>query len=195
MTLASASFGGYDLLLSKEVSWSIKEGTSPHIATFHMRPEDAQALSEKPSNTPFSLQMYDFAPGSEEGGHQLIVNDLYLLDVRPGPHPWISEVTVADKRWLWTYSTVLRRYNMRRHVGVKRLIDNDSFAVSFDRADNIQFWRWSLRQKKAGKLVKWDVYRIIEDVMKAVNESVKDYGGGNTAVKIDNDIVGSLLRS
>ena len=192
-TQGSAFFGGHALLMSKEISWSIREGTSPHIQTFHMRPEDAQDLVGYGANVPFSLQMYDWPAGSEQSQHSLIVNDLYLLDVKPGPHPWISEVTVADKRWLWPYSTVLRRYNMRRHVGVKRILNNDSFAVPFDRADNVQYWRWSLRKRKSGELVTWDLFRLVKDVMEAVHEPTKNFSSVNTKVKIDQHLTGRLL--
>ena len=182
-----ATFGGFPLLLSKEVSWSLKEGVTPHIQTFHMQPKDAESLQRVKANIPFTLHMED------DSGHVLDVEKLFLLDVQPGPHPYISEVTVADRRWMWPNAHVLRRYNVRRAVGTKRVLNNASFAVPFDKAPEVQYWRWSLfSYRTSNQLIPWTTTNIMKDVIKAVGEVEDAFKSGPLNVKIDTDIVGKL---
>src|SRR5258705_3295322 len=107
---STATLAGIPLLNSKPIRWSIREGVAPVIETFHIIPGEASGLSKERAVT---LELK-----GPRGG--ITFKNLWIIDFPPGPNPYIAAVTVADRRYWWQYPHVLRRFNMRRRVGVKR---------------------------------------------------------------------------
>lgn len=175
---ATATLGGFDLLLEDEpVGWTLQAGTEPAIRLFSMSPDDAKAIAAV--SGPVTLVITPV-----EGG-TVTVSHLWALSVQPGPNPRISRVRVADRRWFWSRSHVTRRYNMRRAVGVKRLIANASaLQVDFDRAPDIAYWYWSLDEGQN----KWTPYRILSDVFAQVAQIERSFWGPLFKVVVDSRI-------
>lgn len=179
----TATLGGKTLILGEQgVEWTLREGVLPSTKTFEMSPDDAKSFIGY--TKPVELIITPLQ------GKPVKVTNLWVLNVQPGPDPFTSLVTVADRRWFWSYGHVVRRYNMRRKVGTKRLLANDlQLDVNFDRAPDIAYWRWS----KNGN-VKWVAFTAIADVMKAVSQIEKNYTGQSFNIKID-DRIGSKISN
>ena len=178
-----ATFGGKTLILGEQgVEWTLREGVMPAIKTFRMTPADAVTFNGNPG--PYELIIKPLE------GNAVKVTNLWVLNVQPGPNPFESEITVADRRWMWSYGHVVRRYNMRRAVGTKRLLANDlQLDVNFDRAPDIAYWRWSLNGS-----VRWVAFSALADLMKAAGQAEKNYTGKTFTIKID-DRIGTKISN
>lgn len=176
----TASLGGKPLLLSAPVRWSLKSGTLPYVGTFDMAPADALEVSKL--KKPIDLII------TPPEGNPVKVEQLWALDIMPGERPEISKVTVSDRRWFWSYAHVLRRYNMRRNTGVKRILNNQGFVVNFDRAPQVAYAHYSLRNRSR----RWAAGEIIEDVFGLLSDAEARYMGKGFRLKIDNRLMQKL---
>src|SRR5574341_1568589 len=177
-TKATATLGGFDLLFGDEpVQWTLRPGVLPSTGTFTMDPSDAKKLESRTTPVELVIRSNDGAP--------VIVKHLWVLSIEPGDHPFHSVVKVADRRWMWDRAHVFRRLNMRRAVGVKRLLANDAaLEVNFDRAPDIAYWRWSIPAK--GR--KWEALTAIQTVMTEVAKIERNYWGQTFEVVVDSRI-------
>jgi hypothetical protein len=123
-----------------------------------MAPDDAAAISA--TSGPIDLLI------ETNGGPPVKVSNLWVLSVDPGEDKFISSVVVADRRWMWSYTHILRRFNIRRNVGTKRLIANDLVAAVNPTAFQVSYWAWSLNQ---GNI--WVTSSVLPEVLKAVGEA------------------------
>lgn len=168
----SCTLDGKYLLAEGVVDWTYTEGSSPHIAVYYLSPSDALALTR---GRPVTLQIVP------PEGPALTVTNLWVLNILPGPVPYVSAVKVADRRWFWSYKQVGPLYfNMRRTVGVKRILLNDNLAVNIDTAEDIAYHTQSLKKGKA-----WEPRQIIERVAGLVAEKEAQYWGQTFPLKID----------
>lgn len=172
---ATATLGGKPLLASSAVQWTLQNGTKPVIETFDMAPSDALTIAT-PTEVTLKIDIGE--------GNSITVNRLSVLNISPGENPFISKVTVADLRWRWSYRHILRRYNMRRNIGTKRVQANDEIAVGFDRAPDVAYWDWS-KNKATGQA--WTARDALEDVLKDL-QKIKDF-----KYKIDEKLASKLL--
>jgi len=172
----SASLGGKPLVIeSGSVRWSLREGVHPSIQEFEMAPDDAKEIWGKSGPLTLEFQHPD--------GKKVTIEQLWCLNLQPGPNPWISVVTIADRRWFWSYSLVRRVFNKRRNIGVKRVLANDEFAVDFDRAFEVGWWGWSLDNNR-----RYVPLRILQKVLEDVAEAEASGGGSKFPVTIESHI-------
>lgn len=161
---ATATLGGYECVLFENVEWPLRAGPLPTIQSFPMAPADAAKLAAQ-KKTPITLEI------KPAQGAPVVVQNLWVINVSPGPNPYLSRVTVADRRYWWKYGLVVGNYNCRRNVGVKRVLKNDQqLDVDFDRAPQIQYWRWSLLNgatKYQASTMLLDFFKKLEQVEKA----------------------------
>ena len=176
-----ARLGGFPLIGGESFSWPLREGTEPVVMEFTMAPDDAKQLKKKIG--PFTLEI------TPPEGKGIKAEFLYVIGVGPGINPYESKVRVADRRYWWSYPHVLRRHNIRRSVGTKRVLANDQFAVPFDRADEIQFWAWSLNGGN-----RWHPLLALMDIFKEVADTEGDRFGHRFSVKVE-DTIGSRLKA
>lgn len=183
-TKATATLGERPLLLLGDgVEWTLREGVMPNIQSFFMAPDDASVVAGKAEPVELVITPLE--------GNPVTVTNLWVLNVSPGPNPFISELTVADRRWFWSYGIVVAYYNMRRAIGVKRLLTNDGeLQVAFDRAPDIAYWRWSL----VNDTTKFEAVTMLSDVMKKVAQIEKDYWGKSFEVTVD-DRIGAQIAN
>lgn len=177
-TKPTATLGGKPLLGSSAVQWTLQEGTKPVIETFDMAPDDAKQIA---TSKEVDLVI------NVGAGNPLRVQKLSVLNISPGENPFISKVTVADRRWRWSYCHVIRRYNMRRNVGVKRIQANDQIAVSFDRAPQVAYWDWSQNNG-----VPWSAREGLEDVLERIQDFEQENGVSKFTFKIDERLSSKL---
>ena len=177
----SATLGGFPLLASAPVSWTLSSGVTPHTATFDMTPDHAKQLISRAASTNLPVELR-----IESGEHTQVFSDLYIIGKTPSMVPYIDKVVVADRRIWWRYGHIgPRRYNWRRRVGYKRLISIDSPQTIQDVADDVWYAPWSLKtfdrfdDGYAPSSEKWTALDMIINVIGAVLQTEKDYNGVN----------------
>lgn len=153
---STASLENYPILNSAPVTWSLRSGVSPVIQSVDMVPEDAQALFQGGARkSPVTLTITGSA------GQSLTVKNLWILNLAPGPNPYVTSVTLADRRWFWSYAHTLRRLNMRRRVGNKLAIASDLAPIQLNQSvPNFDYWPWSLNKGAV-----WQVDDALRDIM------------------------------
>lgn len=176
-----ATLGGKPLLNSSGVFWPLREGVKPVIQSFDMAPDDATAIATADAPVELVIQPAEGTP--------VKVSNLWVIAVYPGEDKFISSVTVADRRWMWSYKHTLRRYNIRRNVGTKRLIANDQVAAVNPTAFQVSYWGWSL---DAGKI--WVTKTMLTDVLKDVALAEFSKTGQKFQAKID-ERVGDKIKA
>lgn len=174
---ATATLEGLTLIMMGEgVEWPLREGVLPVIQNFHMAPADAIQFDGR--TRPVTLEIIPTE------GNPVKITNLWILNIQPGENKFISIVTVADRRWFWSYGHILRRYNMRRNVGVKRLIANNLELQDIgDRGPEVQYWRWSLDGNN-----KWVARNMIANLMNAIAQIELEYWDDTFKTKIDERI-------
>lgn len=163
--MTKATLAGKPLLNTDIVGWELREGVKPVVRTVDMAPLDAIAVST--TGGPVSLLI------QPEEGNPVKVQGLWVLNIQPGPNKYISKVTIADRRWLWSYSWILKRYNHRRNVGTKRLVANDQVPQVNAIAPSIAYWEWSLDSGRP-----WASFSMLTDLLKVMSEKEKSFTGG-----------------
>lgn len=172
----SVLLGGKPLVLeSGPIRWSLREGVQPVIQEFEMAPDDAKEIWT--ARGPLTLEF------RHPDGKQVKVEQLWCLNLQPGPNPWISVVTVADRRWFWSYALVRRVFNKRRNIGIKRVLANDEFAVDFDRAFDVGWWSWSLDSGR-----RYTPLRVLQKVLEDLADAEASGGGSRFPVTVESHI-------
>lgn len=177
----AATFGDRPILASAPVRWSLTQGVQPHVENIDMAPADALGFTDNPG--PHELVI------TPPEGPEIRVSNLWVLNVSPGDNPYISRVTIADRRWMWSYAHILRRYNMRRNIGTKRLTASDAVPEINPTAPLVAFWRWSLKDGDR----RWEPLTMLQDVLKELSDHERDFAGTGFQAVID-DRIGSSIR-
>lgn len=115
-----ATLAGVTLLNASEIGWEVSVGEQPFTTTVVVAASEAQRVRGL-MGRPTSL-----VARGEEGG--FTAAGVYVVDESPTTDPSMTAFVVADKRWLWTRRHVLRRYNVRRRTGNRRLL-TEGFPV------------------------------------------------------------------
>ncbi len=179
---ATATLGGKNLILTSPVMWRMTEGVLPSTGVFDIAPSDALELAK--TGGPYTLVI------TPVDGNPVKITNLWVLNVNPGPDPWISQIVVADRRWMWSYGIVLLRMNMRRNIGVKRILANDQFAVNFSTAPDVAFARYSLDKNEKTRFV---AVTMMQRVLQEVSKIEKDFHGSTFDITID-DRIGAKVK-
>lgn len=164
-----ATLDGYPLLASSPVRWRLATGVLPVEETFDMIPSDAAALLANSSGRTVTLKMIG-------GGSTIEVKGLYVKQAAPGDNPYISRVTVADRRWLWPSPHILRRYNIRRRVGVKRIVTQDQAALDVS-APDLLFAPYSTKTEQGSANDRWEPKDCVLDVLAEISDAEKEFYG------------------
>lgn len=173
--MPKASINGKPLLNSSPVTWSLREGVKPVIQSFDIAPDDALSLAS--TSGPVELII------EPDQGNIVKVSNLWVLNVQPGEDKYISSILLGDRRVWWPYVHVLRRMNIRRNVGTKRLHANDQVAAVNQTAFQISYWAWSLN---SGNI--WVTSSMLPEVLKAVGEAELSKTGSRFPYQIDERI-------
>jgi hypothetical protein len=159
-----ATLGGCVLIASRPVTWTVSAGVFPNTEIFDVMPEDAKKLLGK--TAPVKLEI--------EGG--ITVSNLWVIGESPSSVPAVRCLIVSDRRWMWPYAYVYRRFNMRKRVGVKRLTVPGNPPQIQEIGDTVKFHAWSLREGTTP----WTAKDAIQSVFDEVN--ALDLGGVPTVI-------------
>lgn len=167
-TYPNATLGGFPLLGSRPIQWSLIEGVRPYEESFDLSPADARALQAR-GNKPVSLVI-------NVNGIRREITNLWVLNVMGGDNPQIMRAKVSDRRWMLPYFHFLRRFNMRRNVGYKRVGDNAQPILNQVVAD-VWYWKWSLKDPNGkAPTAKWQPSDVLDNVLNAIAEEERKSG-------------------
>lgn len=127
------NLGGYDILSSSTVAWTIQDGVTPAIATFDLAPEDADKLLAG------GLVPVDLILGP------LLVKNLYVIQEVAPDVPGLARVQVADRRWFWSYRMEKLGFNIRRKLGNKYLEEPNRISGARTVVDTVLYAPWSMK--------------------------------------------------
>lgn len=160
MGATGAYLAGVPLLDIDTVSWKLQKGVFPYQRLFEVPERFAKAIMDA-SNKDVSLVI------EPDGKEPTVINGLYVLSTAPGSHPERISVLVSDVRWKWNRKHIIRRYNVRRRTGQRRLLygqgDLDPLASS---TPDITYAKYSLKEEKQA----WNARDVIHDVLAYVTE-------------------------
>ena len=164
-----ATIAGVPLLADIPIRWSVQAGVRPVVETLHIMPKHAAKLEKIAKRGPVTLRM-------QVNGSTVEAKNLWIIDIPPTSNPHIQGVTIADRRWLWSFAHVRRLYNIRRQIGNKR-IETDTLPQLDPVAERLWYLPASLNPPKA-KGKRWKAQDIIKDIMNG-----KKGGGGKKGNK------------
>src|SRR5262245_27474895 len=133
-----ATLGKAVLLGSSPIRWTSQPGTAPSIAEFDVAPAALGGL--------LGAGDVDLAIESRSGN--VTIRRLTVLHEVAGPNQKIKRVRVADQRWRWDRVVVSRSFNVRRHVGNKRVPTPGAIPAAFPIVPEVQYAPWSLDSGK-----------------------------------------------
>jgi hypothetical protein len=167
---------GFPILSSGPVSWSLTEGTTPVTQVFHLTPAHKKEIldwSQQSAGNSISLRI-------KTGNKEVFFRQLFCLGAAGGPNPFVNAITVADRRFFWSYCHIgPRRYNWRRIGGVKRL-PNPGVEANFNApfTEKIYYNYNSLKKAEDGEgylsTSAWDAPSVLKSVLGSVFEFEKD---------------------
>lgn len=167
--MTKCSIEGIFLLASGPVEWPLRAGVAPVEMLFDFRKDDLERMNGlKGRPVTLSLQSND---------RTVEVKELWVMETRPGPNPFIYRVRLADRRWFLKYGLIEHDYNIRRNIGFKRVGDNEEETLE-EVAPDIWFKAWSMKNPDAAPPAgKWDVQSMLEDVFERAQKAEKDHTG------------------
>lgn len=150
-----ATLNDVQLATTFPIRWRLREGVEPVEESYHILPEDKARL-EAQAQQPATLTM-------EIDDHEtLVIENLWIQDFPAGPNPHVATVRVTDRRWFWGRAHILRRYNMRRNIGTKRLL-NPALPTQLDPiVTDVDFAKFSLKDEDHRP---WLIHEILFDIM------------------------------
>jgi len=156
--VVEASLSGVPLLRLRPIVWSLKAGVDPVIRTFDIDSRDIDRLTGLDS---VSLRIR--LAGDVNRGFTF--RQLSILDMPPGPRPNMRTVRVADRRWVWRYKHIVRSFNIRRKVGVRRAeAPNEELEGQPGILDEIRYAPFSLNQGK-----RWTAVEALDSIATEVS--------------------------
>lgn len=188
----SATIAGVVILNAPDVSWEESVGETPYTTAVVVAERDAQRLRAI-VGSPTTLSV-----NGEGDTGSFSVQRVYVIDEQPTAHPDMVAFTLADKRWLWQRSHVLRRFNVRRRTGNRRLL-TEGFPVEIP--GDVADYAYETATLLNGT-TPWTAAQILLDVLSQVDGEEPDPAGMPTRqttvenVEIDDaggDAVGRAL--
>lgn len=180
------------------VGWTLAYGTRPHVETFILTSErveriyaraQAQFAAEGTTRQrsdpvgPVSLVIEE-----SETGESVEIAGLYVVEVGPGVDPNTLRVTIADRRWLWPRTLVVRDYNRRRLTGDRRWLRDSLQPIQLGESAPDYAYR---RDTLAEGGIPWTASALIADVL---TELAGDAWGGTGLLRADGvDVEGVSL--
>lgn len=171
MAAPKASINGKTILGPGDAAWTLTAGGSPNQAVFAVAPGDANELVTG-SLRPVELKI-----------NAATFRGVYILERVPGDNAFIAKVRVADRRWFWERQHISRAYNMRRHMGVKRLTAPQGVPVTFPVVQDVQYEPWSLRNQKT----RWTARQILSSIFEELKKAEREATGQSFNFRIEGE--------
>lgn len=130
------------------IQWTLRPGTRPHLQAFVMSHAAAAHVVDDARGGNITLA---FAG--------LTVTRLMCLGDSVPPMPQLRSLVIADRRWEWSRSIIVRDYNVRRHTGETRRLPGGRVETQ-TMVDDVAYAPWSLKNAKA-----WTAFEVLADVL------------------------------
>jgi hypothetical protein len=167
--------GGVPVLASAPAGWTLTEGAYPTTEEFAISAQHVAAIRGM-LGQPVEIEW-------EVNNVQVRVRDVYPVNILQGESPAVFRVRVQDRRWLWPYAHILRRFNMRRTVGFRRIKRQDELQLQ-DVVDRVWFKPWSLFSEGQGDESRWKPSDIILHVLGELAEAERQYSGRAFPIRV-----------
>lgn len=168
---------GIPILGSVPERWPLIAGVLPTAVTFDVAPGHRDLLLSM-GRRPVTLTI------ASDRGKSINVSNLWILDAPPAENPEIGRITLADRRWFWQKSHVIRTFNRRRNIGTKRLRDPVTREIQ-PVVDDIWFFPYSLKEGDTGGLIPHTAQECFEDVLDSVFDIEFRHAGTLPKIRID----------
>jgi len=158
-----AKLDGVLLPVAAGTTWPLIDGVDGYEATLIMEATSAEALFDVAKRHGSSLELTN---GSDSETYK----KLTILGTGPGPTPYQREVVLADRRWTWAYSPLVRRsYNVTRKSGQVRRLGEDGQPLAVrPLVEARAYFPWSLKGNEDGTVRTWKPAEIVRDVLDLV---------------------------
>lgn len=165
MANITAKIGGVHILALGNVGWSFTPGVNPHQRVFMIHRADLYKLLASRKD-PFGIELI-----LESDDDNFRVEGLWFIRAVPSSHPDQVGVLISDVRWKWRYKWILRRYNIVRRTGNRRLVSGDDTVLKQLQisVDNLKYAPFSLKPPDFTK--RWEEKDVIEDILEDVTDS------------------------
>lgn len=150
------------VLANDSLSWRMTTGTEPVMAEFPFGLTDAQKLVDQGI---VELKIV-------ENGQVSIFKNLWALEVRSHPDPYLVNVLVADHRWLWSRKWFYKLYNLRKNYGFFRITEPNSPETQ--RIEEQAEYAIQTTPKLDG--VPWTAWEVVSDVFDQLVEYLNAQG-------------------
>lgn len=176
--------GTVPVLSSGPVTWRLRAGTEPVTETFDIPPQAVDVLRAA-ADKPCTLEIGG-------GAESVKFEQLWIQEFPPGPNPHIARVRLADRRWFWPRTHVLRRYNMRRSGGNKTVAEqpNALFTQIVNTVD-INYAAYSISPYIGGP---WTVADMLSDLVEQAAAAETEFTGVRPVIRFSDDFLAAAGR-
>lgn len=175
-----ASIAGVNLIADGPIVWRQTEGVRPYIGELPIRASDVETLMRE-AIRPVTLTI-------KNGEREEKFENLLILHDMPGANPYTARLVVADRRWLWNRGHIMRRFNVRRRTGVKRLEDPAQVRESMVLAPDVHYAPYSLLDGAT----MWTPLLALRELERAIVEHERDLGFDFGDFEIDGSVSSRL---
>ncbi len=166
--MSGCTLNGYPALGSSPEGWTERPGVDAPVWEFDVIPANAEKLA-----TGFPTQVVlKITPADGGSGAGLEVNGLWCIGRAPGLDPKMARVRITDRRFVLPRIAVKRRYNVRRVVGSKRLVQVDSVPENDPLADDVAYHPASLNSGRP-----WTAEEVLGDVIDRIELAEGTFAG------------------
>lgn len=174
MTANLAKIG--DTIVKGPVAWAIQPGTAPFSTVVYV---DRSALPDPGVLLGKSKPQRLIVSG--QGGSWQIAG-VFVVAFEPGGDPYTWALTLADRRYWWPRTHILRRYNIRRRTGTMRLLTEGHPVLVPDVVSDFGYELATL--KAPGK--KWEPIDALKDVLAILDDgAAPDHGVTSNTIPLD----------
>lgn len=192
MTAGGCTLNGFPTLGSSPQGWAERAGVDAPIWEFDVSPVIADGIA-KGFPVPVELEI---TAGPRSPGDTVKVTGLVCIGRAPGHDPNMARVRVTDRRYVLPRIAIRRRYNVRRTVGIRRLIQTDGVPENDPLTDEVQYHPASLNDGRP-----WTAEEILNDILRKIDQTsagafnprtgyvvdlVNEGGSGLSSVPVEN---------
>jgi len=171
---ASVTLGGVPLAGSSTIVWKFTTGVHPYITTMSVHTETWEKRLKAKKGGRLQLVIIN------SYGNKTTIEDLYILHETPNAKPKMTSFLVADRRWRWDRTLIVRDYNISKRTGDKNF-DNKTIPIDNKvTTDKYDYRPYSLHM---GEFV-WRAQDCLEDILEQL-EGMETSGTGKKQYKID----------
>lgn len=172
------TLGGEPIALKPggSLAWTLAYGMRPSVFDLETTTDSARKIQSLAATTfskgraradggyvgPLKLVMED-----PDNGRKVEIAGIYVVvGERPGTDYNTKVLTLADQRWLWPRTVIVRSYNIRRKTGDFRLIQNELSRIQVNRQRADFGYRAATLNGVGDSAKPWTAMEVLEDILK-----------------------------